>query len=84
MTPQLSKLVVGLKDQMWKSQKRNMRFPGTKSISYLGAKVWKIVPDNLKNITSRSSFREQIKKWNPENCSCRLCKTYIQNVAFLN
>ena len=63
---------------------RNHVYNGTESISYLGPKVWELVPDNLKRINSLTSFKEQIKKWNPENCPCRLCKTYIQHVGFIN
>ena len=63
---------------------RNSVYNGTESISYLGPKVWELVPDNLKRINSLTSFKEQIKKWNPENCPCRLCKTYTQHVGFRN
>ena len=64
---------------------RNHVYNGTESISYLGPKVWELVPDNLKSINSLTSFKEQNKKkWNPENCPCRLCKTYIQHVSFIN
>ena len=31
-----------------------------------------------------SSFEKQRKKWKPENCSCRLCKTDIQQAGFIN
>ena len=63
---------------------RNSVYNGTESIIYLTANVWVPVPDNLKSITSLSSFKKQIKKWNPENFPCRLCKTYIQHVGFIN
>ena len=63
---------------------RNHVYNGSESISYLGPKVWELVPNNLKRINSLTSFKEQIKKWNPENCPCRLCKTYIQHVGFIN
>ena len=52
--------------------------------SNLGPKVWELVQHNLKSITSLNSFNEQIKKWNPENRPCRLCKTYSQHVDFIN
>ena len=35
-------------------------------------------------INSLSSFKEQIGKWHPENCLCRLRKPYIQNIGFIN
>ena len=63
---------------------RNSVYNGTESISYLGPKLWKLEPDNLKRINPLTSFKEQIKKWNPENCPRRLCKTYIQLVGFIN
>ena len=61
---------------------KNSVYNGT--ATYLKPKVWELVPDNLKKINSLTSFKEQIKKWNPENCQCKLCKTYIQHVAFVN
>ena len=39
-----------------------------------GSRVWELVPDNLKSITLLHSFKEQIMKWNPENCTF---ETYI-------
>ena len=35
------------------------------SIFYLGPKVWELVPDNLKSITSVSSLKEQNKIMEP-------------------
>ena len=46
----------------------NHVYNGTESISYLDPKVWELVPDNLKGINSLTSFKEQVKKWNPKNC----------------
>ena len=63
---------------------RNHVYNGTESISYLGPKVQDLVQDNLKRINSLTSFKEQIKKWNLENCPCRLYKTYIHHVSFIN
>ena len=58
-------------------------YHGSKSISFLGLKIWNILPDRLKNADSVEAFKMQIKKWKPENCSCRLCKVYVQNVGFV-
>ena len=62
---------------------RNSVYNSTESKSYLGPKIRKLVPDNLKRINSLTSFKEQIKEWNLENCPCRLCKTCIQHVGLL-
>ena len=50
---------------------------GGESISTLGVKIWELVPENLRQSTSPDSFKQDIKKWNPSNCPCRLCKIYL-------
>ena len=55
-------------------------FHGTESLSYLGPTLWDLVPKELKELSSLSAFKKAIKKWKPQNCSCRLCKKYIQNL----
>ena len=57
-------------------------FHGTESISYLGPVIWDILPGSYKNLSNVSVFKNKIKKWKPENCSCRLCKTYISRLGF--
>ena len=58
-------------------------YHGSESISYLGPKIWNILPDRLKNANSLETFKPEIKKWKPENCPCRLCKSYLQNIGFI-
>ena len=58
-------------------------YHGSESISYLGPKIWNILPDRLKNANSLETFKSEIKKWKPENCPCRLCKSYLQNIGFI-
>ena len=55
---------------------------GTESISYLGPVIWDIHPNSYKNLPNFSVFKNRISKWKPENCHCRLCKTYIYKVGF--
>ena len=54
----------------------------TETISYLGKKIWGMVPDAYKNIDSLYNFKKVIKKWKPENCPCRICKAFIKNTGF--
>ena len=56
---------------------------GTDRISFLSPKIWNIVPNEFKKETSLHAFRKLIKKWQLENCPCRLCKSYIQNPGFI-
>ena len=58
-------------------------FHGTESISYLGPKIWDILPERLKNIKNLEHFKKENNTWKPDNCSCRLCKTYIESLGFL-
>ena len=61
----------------------NSVYDGSESISYLGPKMWDILPEELKAIETLESFKKEIKKWNPENCPCRLCKVFIEKVGFI-
>ena len=58
-------------------------YHGSESISFLGPKIWNILPDEIKQQTSLNSFKKSVKKWKPQDCSCRLCKVYIDSVGFL-
>ena len=53
------------------------------SQSNLGAKIWEVVPEDLKQLTPLNSFKQDIKKWNPSNYLSRLRKTYVQNLDFI-
>ena len=56
---------------------------GTESLSFLGPKIWELVPSEIKSSRSLEAFKEKIKSWIPENCPCRLCKIYIHQICFL-
>ena len=65
---------------------RNSRavFFGTESIINLGEKLWNMVPENIKSSESLSVFKTKIKYWTPNHCPCRICKTYIDQVGFID
>ena len=56
---------------------------GIETPSYLGPKLWNLVPNEYKTIESLADFQAKIKTWVPENCPCRLCKTYIHQIGFI-
>ena len=58
-------------------------FHGKESISYLGPQIWDMIPLEMKNLITISAFKREVKNWKLENCPCRLCKPYIQNVVFI-
>ena len=55
----------------------------TESISYLGPKIWDILPNDYKTIQDFAAFKIKTKKLISEDCPCRLCKVYIDRVGFL-
>ena len=43
---------------------------GTETVSFLGPKLWSILPQEYKNIDNLSEFKNKIKNWVPQNCPC--------------
>ena len=64
---------------------RNVRtvYNGTETVSFLGPKIWDLVPQDIKQKKSLAGFKNAIKLWKPTNCPCRLCKKYIAGVGFI-
>ena len=57
---------------------------GTETITYLGSKIWSIIPDEISESASLETFRQKIKLRKPNSSLCRICKKYIANVGFVN
>ena len=56
---------------------------GTNTITNLGPKIWKLVPNEIKNASSLLAFKSRIKTWTIDNCPCRLCKTFVKDLGFI-
>ena len=41
---------------------------GIETPSYLGPRLWNLVPNKYKTIESPADFKAKIKTWVPENC----------------
>ena len=57
---------------------------GENTLRYLGCKIWKLVPENIKMSLSLEQFKVEIRKWVPNDCPCRLCSTYIQDIGYID
>ena len=57
---------------------------GTETLLFRGKKTWQLLPESIKKIKSLAEFKIKVKNWLPEGCTCRLCKTYINNVGFID
>ena len=49
--------------------------------SFVGARVWNSLPSELKQCKSLELFKSNIKNWIPENCPCKFCKLYLQQIG---
>ena len=67
----------------FRSECVNSVYYGTERLSCLGPKLWSLLPQEYKDIDNLADFKRKIKSWVPENCPCRLCKTYIHNLGFI-
>ena len=58
-------------------------YHGSESISFLGPKLWNILPDEIKQQTSLNSFKKLVKKWKPQVCPCRWCRFHENRYYFI-
>ena len=70
-------------DPSWVIRKVKSVYYGTETLSFRGPKTWDLLPTHIKNSESLREFVLKVKKWKPEGCTCRLCKTYVTNLGFL-
>ena len=57
---------------------------GSNSIRYYGPIIWSLVLEEIRYAHSQQKFKNKIKRWNPNDCSCHICKSYIPvNVAIV-
>ena len=56
---------------------------GIETITYLGSRLWQLLPKEIKQSNTFSIFKKGIKYWKGGEFNCRLCKTYIPEVGFL-
>ena len=57
---------------------------GLESIRYIGPKIWKFIPDELKELKSLELFKEKVEGLKFENCPCKLCKNYVYGVEYID
>ena len=71
-------------DKTVSSRRVKSLYNGTETVSFMAQKTWDIVPVKIKNSSSLDEFKSQIKEWLPNNCTCRLCKTYVDGIGFVD
>ena len=43
-----------------------------------------MVPNDMKNVNEIETFKNNIRKWKPVNCHCKLCLDYVSCVGYVN
>ena len=71
------------RNDTFEKRKVHSVYHGTESLSFLGPKLWDLVPVELKQSETLYSFKLKIKNCVLFECPCRICKAYIQQVGFL-
>ena len=61
----------------------NSEYFGINSLRYMAAKVWDMVPNDIKNVNDIESFKNKIRKQKPVNCHCKLCLNYDSCVGYV-
>ena len=46
---------------------------GSESLSFRGSLLWNTLSDNIKQSPTLAAFKNQIKSWTGDKCTCRLC-----------
>ena len=59
-------------------KKKTIRY-STETVTYKAAQLWELFPYDIKNSPILIEFKDRIKTWSPDNCPCRLSKTYLKN-----
>ena len=75
--------IYNLRNSDFKTENVRTVHYGTDSLSFLGPRIWKLVPLEVKSSTTLQVFKSKIKTWVPKNCPCRLCKLYVPGVGFI-
>ena len=70
-------------DLKLKSRKINSVRYGFETASFVRARFWSSLPSDLKQCKSLELFKSKIKNWILENCPCKLCKTYLQRIDYV-
>ena len=47
---------------------------GEDSLRFLGCKIWKLIPQKIKEVEFVDKFKFKIRRWKPVECPCRLCR----------
>ena len=69
--------------ELYCEKKKTIRY-GTETVTYKAAQLWKLLPCDIKISPTLIEFKDRINTWSPHNCPCRLCKTYLKSIGYID
>ena len=91
LNPTFMQEIFCLKELNYSTRKQNLVYPnphtvsyGLESFGYQASKLWSKIPYQIQQSESVTSFKEAIIKHCENICNCRLCKSYIVNLGYID
>lgn len=63
--------------RQFKALSVNIVYHDTKSVSFLGTKIWEILSGSFKNINNIDTFKKAMKIWKP-TIICKVCLEFTR------
>ena len=57
---------------------------GINTIAFKGAQIWQNIPLKIRNSESLSLFKANIKQIQSLPCRCKICRTFIANLGYID
>ena len=54
------------------------------TVTYKAVQLWGLLAYDIKNSPTLIEFKDRIKIRSPDNRPCRLCKTYLRNIGYID
>ena len=58
-------------------------YNGIESASHLGPKICEQIPAEINIKESLDGIENEIEKWKPVECPCRICRIFVRNLLFI-
>ena len=90
INPDFMNEVFTLRKHNYSTREQHLIYPkphtvafGLETFGYKAGQLWSKIPQEIKNIKTISDFKRQVSAHIQNICKCNLCKTYIQNLGYI-
>ena len=91
LNPTFMKEIFCLKVLNYSTRKQNLIYPnphtvayGLESFGYQACKLWEKIPYEIQQSDSVSTFKNALTKHCENICNCKLCKSYIPHLGYID